>query len=243
MFKSYLNKSSTTFLNFKKVVLDKIKLIKKFILDILLPIECLGCGEDNIWLCDKCFKKIIINTQELCPVCKKNSIYGKTHAWCAEKTYLDGLLIATENSKLLQQSIHRLKYNFIKTLAEPLSELLVNRIIQADNKETHPNWVRLLLTADLIVIPVPLHKRRLRWRSFNQAELLAKIICQKFNLTLRSYILIRKKYTTPQVKLKRKKRLANMHQVFRVNKDWQNKITNTRILLVDDIAKIGRAHV
>ncbi len=224
----------------KKKYFNKLKQIKKFILDILFPIECIGCGQEGVWLCKKCEKKININTEDLCPVCRKNSIYGKTHPWCSNKTYLDGLIVASERkNKILPLIIHRLKYNFIKELAEPLSNILIKKIIQIDGKETQPNWVRLLLNQNLIVMPVPLHKRRLRWRGFNQADILAKKICQKLNLTLRNYILIRKKYTTPQVKLKRKKRLTNLQGVFAIDKEWQHKIANTKVLLVDDVTTTG----
>ena len=52
-----------------KIYFNKLKQIKKFILDTLFPIECINCGKENIWLCKKCEKKIIINTKDLCPVC------------------------------------------------------------------------------------------------------------------------------------------------------------------------------
>jgi rubrerythrin len=65
----------------KKKYLNKLQATKKFILDILFPIQCISCGQADVWLCDKCFKKIELNNRDTCPVCQKNSIYGKTHAW------------------------------------------------------------------------------------------------------------------------------------------------------------------
>lgn len=222
-----------------KYYFNLFSIIKKFILDILLPVECIGCGQDNIWLCQKCLDKILINTEDICPVCKKYATYGETHTKCIRKTFLAGMLVATEkNNKLLKRSIHLFKYNFIKELAEPFGELLINKIKQI-LKETQPKGLRFLIDDNWLVIPVPLHKRRLRWRGFNQTELLAEIICQEFKLVLENNILIRKKYTVPQAKLKRIKRLKNIQKAFDINKKYQDKITNTKILLVDDISTTG----
>ena len=225
--------------------------LSKTILDIILPIECLGCAKENIWLCAECFKKIRLIKKDKCLVCKKVSEFGKTHPWCTDKTNLDGVIIAARyGDKLLSDVIYKYKYNFIKKLASPLSEILINKIIELDKQEGKPNWVSLLFGHNLIVVPVPLHKRRLRWRDFNQAELLAKNLARKFYLDLKPYILERKKYTQTQIELKRNKRLKNIQGAFRINKEWQGqphtkstllrgKLKNTKILLVDDVTTTG----
>lgn len=214
--------------------------IKKLGLDILFPIECLACGKEDIWLCDECFKKIKLKEKDDCLVCKKQSAYGKTHAWCRKKTYLDALIVCTPfNQKIIQDGVHKLKYNFIQELATPLSQILINKIKQLDEREDEPTQLSLLFNSNLILIPVPLHARRLRWRGFNQAELLAEQLAKKFNLTVSPYILKRVRYTRAQTQLRRQKRLKNIKDVFKINPDWQGKLKSTKILLVDDVTTTG----
>ncbi len=215
--------------------------LKKFkddILDLLFPKECLNCRRAGIYLCADCQRQIKINQQDVCPVCKNKSAYGRTHAWCRQATNLDGVIVAVEQTNnIVKKAIHYFKYAFVQELKADLARLLINKIIQLDRQKTQPNWLRLLLGNDnLIIVPVPLHKRRLRWRGFNQSELLAKEVCQKLNLPWQTNLLQRIKYTTPQVKLKRRKRLKNIRRAFRVSREWQDKLAESKIILIDDVA-------
>lgn len=95
------------------------------------------------------------------------------------------------------------------------------------------------------IIPVPLHSRRLRWREFNQSEKLANFISENltpsFPLSVYSDFLIRKRYTTAQMKIKNYSlRKENIKNAFVANKNQDlSVIKNKRILLVDDIATTG----
>ena len=214
--------------------------ICKFLLDVLFPIECIGCGKEDVWLCQQCFTAIKLKEIDSCPVCKKISNFGRTDEWCREQTSLDGMIVAASfNDKLLQDVIHKYKYNFIKELATPLSEILINKIIKLDNKEDKPNWASLLFSSDLILLPIPLHKKRLRWRDFNQAEMLSKKLAANFHLNHQPHILKRKRYTAAQIELKREQRLDNIKNAFQVTKEWQDKLKNGKILLVDDVTTTG----
>jgi ComF family protein len=91
----------------------------------------------------------------------------------------------------------------------------------------------LLAAADLIV-PVPLHPRRLRWRGFNQAILLA----QSFpDLPLGREILVRQRPTLPQVKLSPQERQTNVKGAFVVPD--VAAIKDKAVLLVDDVYTTG----
>ena len=48
--------------------------VRDFLVDLLFPIICLGCGQGEKYLCEKCKKKIIINKKFSCPECKLNNI-------------------------------------------------------------------------------------------------------------------------------------------------------------------------
>lgn len=93
-----------------------------------------------------------------------------------------------------------------------------------------------------VIIPVPLHKRRLRWRGFNQAELLTKSVSEKispgFDIPVFSDLLIRKKYTQPQMNIKGyAARQKNMRDVFGVVD--KKIIKDRRVWLVDDVCTTG----
>ncbi|MEN8252481.1 MAG: ComF family protein, partial [Patescibacteria group bacterium] len=202
--------------------------IKKLLLDGLFPIRCLGCGKFDEWICNDCHSSLPILTEQHCPVCKKHeTLDGKTCPECISsgKNIIDGVFVASHyNDKLLKKSIHYFKYRFVYHLSEPLSLLLAQSLQNST-----------LSTPD-IIIPVPLHKRRLRWRGFNQAYLLAKNL--DLQIPLNTDILKRIRYTAPQVKKKnRHKRQENLINAFVIEDNSQ--ISGKNILLIDDVITTG----
>lgn len=96
----------------------------------------------------------------------------------------------------------------------------------------------LIATADMI-IPVPLHTRRLRERRFNQSALLAQEVAAR---TGKSYIpdaLQRTRHTLPQKGLSAKDRNKNVHGAFAVNEHTLSRLAGKNILLVDDVFTTG----
>lgn len=228
--------------------------IKTFLLDLIFPIECLGCGKEDVWLCEECFNNIPINQEQICPLCKRISLFGKTCSNCQDKSYLDGILIASHyKDELLQKLIPVFKYKFVTDMAEPLGELLVkllksfqtgfdyqdlNRGGLNELKFKHllsvPN---IFIQKETVLMPIPLHKKRLKERGFNQAELLAKQVSKQFNWQIENKFLKRKHYTSPQAKLSGKEREENMRDVFECL--GSDKIINTKIILIDDVMTTG----
>ena len=85
---------------------------------------------------------------------------------------------------------------------------------------------------------MPLHPRRLNWRGFNQAELIAQAVADVLYTQNESRILIRTAGTDSQAELKDKKdRIKNIGNIFKVTDT--EKIKNRNILLVDDICTTG----
>jgi len=88
-----------------------------------------------------------------------------------------------------------------------------------------------------LIIPVPLHSKRLRERGFNQSLILAREISKKFLIPLDFLTLRRHMYTDAQINLGRKDREANVKGVFSVRDS--EKIQGQRIILVDDVYTSG----
>ncbi|MDQ1284413.1 MAG: hypothetical protein QG620_761 [Patescibacteria group bacterium] len=225
---------------------------KTFILDTLFPISCVSCQKEGIWLCDSCLDKIETLSSQVCPYCEKNTTErGEVCPTCKNiflgknKTLpLDGLISSTSyNVGNISRLVHLFKYNFVSNIHIPLGKILIAAILKNN-----------LPIPDLIV-PVPLHPRRLRWRGFNQAELLANYVSQNltpgFAIPACPNLLIRKRYTVPQMKIKNyAERKTNIANAFSLNylkhpnhSGAHSKIRvvfeGKTILLIDDICTTG----
>jgi len=215
--------------------------IRKFFLDLFFPKKCLGCGKHDTYLCPDCFSRLsagqaqnILNNS--CFFCGKISWQGRICLEHKPDVYLDRIISATEyKNPLIRDLIKNLKYNFVQELAEPLSQLLIQSLRQ--------NFQFSMTNDQFLIVPIPLHERRLRYRGFNQAELLAQKVAQHFNLEISNNILVRKIFTEPQAKFKEdyEKRRANLKNIFVVDPEQSRRksIANKIIILIDDVATTG----
>lgn len=126
----------------------------------------------------------------------------------------------------LRKMIHRWKYQEKSHLAPLFGEWLQDALIR--------HWPSSFF--DLIV-PVPLHVKRLRRRGFNQALLLAKVLSRKTGIPYGMRVLRKKKATPPQVNLSRREREREIRGAFFV-KD-PSKVKGKTVLLVDDVMTTG----
>jgi len=88
-----------------------------------------------------------------------------------------------------------------------------------------------------VVIPVPLHRSRLRWRGFNQAALLGAALARRLNCSLDVATLERVRSTAPQTARDRAQRTRNVRDAFAVRRPA--RVTGQRVLLVDDVMTTG----
>lgn len=134
----------------------------------------------------------------------------------------------------LMAVIHCFKYKGKIQLSRPLGTLLFAAFVSFWDK----------MNIDLIV-PVPLHSKKLKMRGFNPSFLLVKDwvrIAKFLNVRLPDIpvdinVLARRRWTEPQTGLGRKERLANIKNAFNISNG--SKITGKRILLVDDVYTTG----
>jgi ComF family protein len=129
--------------------------------------------------------------------------------------------------------VKRLIQNFkypplIRELRKELSSIIISHFLLLDKKPDFSNFV---------LVPIPLTKKKLRWRGFNQAEEIAKEIAKFFKLTLISDCLIKIKETRDQTELSEKERKENVKGVFFVKN--KEKIWEKNVLLIDDVFTTG----
>lgn len=124
----------------------------------------------------------------------------------------------------LRETVHRFKYRGEKYLAEPLGKLLAAKLAGEP-------WIDSAAS----VVPVPLHRQKLKQRGYNQAFLLAGVLGRKLHLPVNE-LLERVKETKSQTGLDKRGRAANLRGAFRC----REKIPpGTDILLVDDVITSG----
>ncbi len=115
-----------------------------------------------------------------------------------------------------------------------------------DRTDAAPFFVRmmaaaggaLLAEADMIA-PVPLHRRRLFARRYNQAALLASGLARHAGCGFVPDLLLRRRATPPQGRLRRRQRLANVAGAFMLNPVHAGIVEGRRVLLVDDVMTTG----
>jgi len=132
----------------------------------------------------------------------------------------------------LRELIHLLKYNRIRPAASVLGRMLAEAI-----EDLQP----LFAGGELLVVPVPLHVRKLRERGFNQSELIARAALKlkpaALQSQLHSSVLERQRETKSQIGLSRHQRRENMRGAFVVAKP--DEVSGREILVVDDVFTTG----
>jgi competence protein ComFC len=198
-------------------------------LNILFPESCPVCHKrsdkhETAPICSSCWKTITPYTGPSCRRCGKalvsiaSSICGTCHK---DTPQFDRAESFGLHEGALQKAISLFKFQKIKRLSIPLSEKF--SLMEFPHVE--------------MVLPVPLHKKRLKEREFNQSALLAKEIAKKLDALLMLNTLIRKKNTLPQVGLSAKERKKNIRNAFEVL-DPQD-VKGKRLILVDDVFTTG----
>ena len=158
------------------------------LLDVVFPKICISCNrEEETHLCGDCLAIISINAATL-----------------------PELFWATSYQEpLVRNAISSFKYPpFLKDLALPLASLIIAHLALLDKPQNFTGTV---------LCPIPLHKRKLKWRGFNQAQEIAKHLSQALSIPLYSDILLKTKNTTPQIELQGIERRINMLDVLKSN--------------------------
>lgn len=204
--------------------------------DLLFPKICFGCGRWGEYLCSDCLNKIKVSDKRICPACGRPAVGGKTHPVCKKRYSLDGLTSVFEYSGFFKRILKKLKYRFVFDVSQDLVELFLTSlgedIVFTQILSQHPR-------GDSLLIPVPLHPSRERWRGFNQAKLLGESIAQNLGIKIMPDLLLRIKKTKPQVFLKKEERQKNIRGAFTLNPNLPKSSNLPNILLFDDVWTTG----
>lgn len=208
------------------------------LVDIVYPKTCLACKDKiktsslNGLICTQCWGSIKRNLPPFCHSCgrqlEKNNFCKNICPVCQKtKLHFDRAYSPCIYTGVIKELIHEFKYKNKDYLGPVLSKPMIEFI-----KEYN-------LPIDFLdfIIPVPLHKTKLREREFNQAEILSKHIAEEFKKDVLTDILVRHRNTKTQTELELKERFTNVKGSFAVTKDAG--IKGKSLLLVDDVLTTG----
>ncbi len=181
------------------------------LLELLMPPACAGCGRAGSLLCPTCRTRLVVpfNPQDRFVAPDAGIVVGDA---------LTLAMAAFAYAGPMRRALAALKYTGASRLAPILA------------KESAPRLATLLtMTGRATLVPVPLHRERLRSRGYNQAELLARTLAKTANLPMR-LALERVRPTTKQHRLNRSARLHNLRGAFAAVGSVPEAV-----ILVDDI--------
>lgn len=194
-------------------------------LALIYPRNCVACGNS-----------LYKHEEEICNYCYIN--LPKTNYHNSIKNPVEGLFYGRTNLLLassyylftkkggIQKILHAIKYKGNKNLAT-----LIGKWYATDLKNNP------IITTAQYIIPVPLHHKKLKQRSFNQSEEFAKGLAMELTTPLNTEILIRSDYTATQTKKNKYERWENVEDKFELTNIEELK--NKHIILVDDVITTG----
>jgi len=206
-------------------VLPQLTKLKGMALDLLFPQRCVGCGREGDFLCYSCCQSLPRIMPPLCPRCGKPQPSGILCPSCVGwQTEIEGVRSPFRFDGVIRQAIHQLKYRNLRALAQPLAKLLKDYLITN-------------ATPGEVLVPVPLHQKRLKERGYNQSQLLARELSKLVNLPVVDDCLIRQRYALPQARTSSvEERRSNVANAFICR---NHRLQDKQVLLIDDVATSG----
>lgn len=206
----------------------------RHLFDFLYPPVCIACAApvaEPDGLCPHCWRALVPITEPLCPVlglpfAADMGVGAISAAALAEPPPFD-----------------RARAPFAYT---PISSRIVSRFKYGD----HPELARFAAAAmigagrafwpdDPVLVPVPLHRRRLWRRGYNQSAELARALARALDLDFAPDLTSRRRHTRQQVGLSGAERKKNVEGAFAVNQQVAARLLGRHLVLVDDVVTTG----
>lgn len=199
--------------------------------------------KESILICKSCHATFKATGTARCNICSIpfRGTFSKGHS-CGEcvtdRPRFKRAIVPYLYEGQLERAVKSLKYRRSTNLAQVLGRLLAaaldEEVSGSEDKEAGDLDVP---TSEKVIIPVPLHKVRLKERGFNQSLLIGRVLGKELNITVDYRTLKRDRHTPPQVKLKRGERRGNVKGAFSLTDT--STIKGKTIYLVDDVLTTG----
>lgn len=189
-------------------------------------------------ICACCDRVLLKNESVICIACRNELPLTKAHQQNeneTEKVFYGRArienatsLLVFEKKGITQRLMHDLKYRGNKAVGSELGSWVAKNLMET-------SWCPEIE----VVIPVPLHKKRLRERGYNQVEGFGKCIAETLRVPYDDRCLIKTHGSKTQVFKNLTARFKNVAHSFEIEEREQQPIENKHILLVDDIITTG----
>jgi ComF family protein len=199
--------------------------IPKWLVDFFFPSRCLGCGRWGDLICEKCFLDLPRIVPPICSKCGRPESSGGLCPGCwSTPPSIDGIRSVFRFEGVVRKAIHQLKYYDLKTISKDLAKILYDYI--TFNKLEYE-----------VIVPVPLHKKRLRHRGYNQSLLIARELGKLTNNDVLTDVLVRVKEGVSQARTTGvQQRMKNVKDAF----SYQGySAMNRKVILIDDVCTSG----
>lgn len=214
-------------------------------LDLLLPAVCVACGREDIsdgGLCQTCNLKLLnLVAGPYCPRCGSGLPPGSDDRedcrHCpATLPRFESVVRLGSYQDPLRAAVRGMKYHRQESLRRRLGGLLATAVrTRAFTVGEKPGVAGLAKPPEL-VLSVPMHWRRRIARGYDHARILAAAVARELDLPL-GHELVRVRYTPPQARLSKSRRLENVRGSFGVT--GRSTLAGAHILLVDDVTTTG----
>ena len=200
------------------------------LLDILCPRTCPSCGGYSNGICEKCLCELPRTEQATLPLnSTETALVGKTYSSAIKKAmYLEraAAYLFFEKEHPMQQVIHKMKYADQPLIGYQLGRQAALEMQYAD-----------FFDGIDVIIPIPLHPKRLRERGYNQSEYIARGISEVTGIPMDTTHVMRIRNTPQQAQQSGEGRKHNVAEAFAVNHPEQ--MYHKHILIVDDLITTG----
>ncbi|MEW6380360.1 MAG: ComF family protein [bacterium] len=225
----------------EEILLNPIRLLRDLGLSILFPATCAICGSHLGWrsenpVCATCWEEVRLIQQPICPICGQ-PFSDEAGTDVSKKTYCNSCqecspaFIQARSIFFYEGAIRHLIHEFKYQGNIRIGKFLARSMVSCwDSSEAD------ISSVDCIV-PVPIGRKKLRQREFNQSLILARQIGKKLKVPVYPFGLERVKEVAPQMKLSRLERMRNIQNSFRVRDG--RKVCGRKVLLVDDVFTTG----
>ncbi|TYA60067.1 ComF family protein [Formosa maritima] len=195
------------------------------ILDLFFPKVCFAChlhlSDNELYVCTNCRHNLPVTNYHLeSDLTVLKTFYGRSKVEHATA------LLRFEKKGITQQLMHQLKYKGQEDVGVFLGKWLGLELKTVDDYKNID-----------AVIPVPLHKKKLKKRGYNQVAKFAEEIAKQLEIEYIDNVLIKVSNVSSQVNKNRFSRWSNNEEFFTIQ--YNEKISNKHILLVDDIITTG----
>lgn len=188
------------------------------IAEAIAPDHCLACGIEGKAICSDCANEHLKPRQASCFYCNRYG-NGRTCPSCRPKTSLDGLQVAYYFEPPLDEIVYQLKYFGNRSVASLFAETMARKLPQLSNH---------------ILSYVPITGTRLRARSYNQAELLARSVGE--HLLIRPSKALIRTTAHEQIGQNRTQRFSSVYGNFVA---LGSRVSGRNVILVDDVVTTG----